>query len=159
MPPPEPDSDASRFDKATVRAKYLSERDRRLVEGRSDIRDLQTDSFFSRYRDDPFTPWIERDPVNDEVDVAIIGGGIAGVLAGANLRKNGIERIRIVDKAGCVGGTWYWNRYPGVMCDVESYMYIPMLEEFDYVPTRRYASGDEIREHLQRIADRYQLEQ
>ena len=71
----------------------------------------------------------------------IVGGGIAGVLAGANLRMAGIERIRIVDQAGGVGGTWYWNRYPGVMCDVESYMYIPMLEEFDYIPTRRYAFG------------------
>jgi cation diffusion facilitator CzcD-associated flavoprotein CzcO len=146
------------FDKETVRAKYLAERDRRLVEGRSEIRDLQRDAHFSSYRDDPFTPVVEREPVHDEVDVAIVGGGIGGVLAGANLRKAGIQSIRIVDQAGGVGGTWYWNRYPGVMCDVESYMYIPMLEEFGYVPTRRYASGEEIRGHLQRIADRYELE-
>ncbi|HXA75058.1 MAG TPA: NAD(P)/FAD-dependent oxidoreductase, partial [Acidimicrobiales bacterium] len=153
-----PDSDAPRFDKETVRAKYLAERDRRLVEGRSEIRDLQRDAHFSNYRDDPFTPRIERGPVNDEVDVLIVGGGIAGVLAGANLRKAGIERIRIVDQAGGVGGTWYWNQYPGVMCDVESYMYIPLLEEFDYVPTRRYAWGEEILGHLQKIAQRYRLE-
>ena len=158
MPNSEPDSDAPRFDKETVRAKYLAERDRRLVEGRSEIRDLQRDAHFSNYRDDPFTPRIERGPVNDEVDVLIVGGGIAGVLAGANLRKAGIERIRIVDQAGGVGGTWYWNQYPGVMCDVESYMYIPLLEEFDYVPTRRYAWGEEILGHLQKIAQRYRLE-
>ncbi|HUE09176.1 MAG TPA: NAD(P)/FAD-dependent oxidoreductase [Acidimicrobiales bacterium] len=158
MPNSEPDSDAPRFDKETVRAKYLAERDRRLVEGRSEIRDLQHDANFSGYRDDPFTPRTERDPVNDEVDVLIVGGGIAGVLAGANLRKAGIEQIRIVDKAGGVGGTWYWNQYPGVMCDVESYMYIPMLEEFDYVPTRRYAWGEEILGHLKKIAARYHLE-
>jgi cation diffusion facilitator CzcD-associated flavoprotein CzcO len=158
VPTPQPEPDSRQFDRETVRAKYLAERDRRLVEGRSDIRDLQADAEFSRYRDDPFTPAIERDPVDDVVDVVIVGGGIAGVLAGANLRMAGIERIRIVDQAGGIGGTWYWNRYPGVMCDVESYMYIPMLEEFDYVPTRRYASGDEIRGHLQRIADRYRLE-
>ncbi len=158
MPTHQPESHSQRFDKETVRAKYLAERDRRLVEGRSDIRDLQQDAEFSRYRDDPFTRVVERGPVDDEVDVVIVGGGIAGVLAGANLRMAGIERIRIVDQAGGVGGTWYWNRYPGVMCDVESYMYIPMLEEFDYIPTRRYASGDEIRNHLQRIADRYRLE-
>jgi cation diffusion facilitator CzcD-associated flavoprotein CzcO len=158
VPTSEPNSDAPRFDKETVRAKYLAERDRRLVEGRSDIRDLQHDAHFSRYREDPFTPRTDRDPVHDDVDVLIVGGGIAGVLAGANLRKAGIERIRIVDKAGGVGGTWYWNQYPGVMCDVESYMYIPMLEDFDYVPTRRYAWGEEILGHLEKIAARYRLE-
>jgi cation diffusion facilitator CzcD-associated flavoprotein CzcO len=158
VPTPEPDPTPTGYDRQTVRAKYLAERDKRLVEGRSDIRDLGTDGRFASYRDDPFTPVTERNPVSDEVDVAIVGGGIAGVLVGANLRKAGIERIRVVDQAGGIGGTWYWNRYPGVMCDVESYMYIPMLEEFDYIPTRRYASGDEIRGHLQKIADRYRLE-
>ena len=93
----------------------------------------------------------------DDVDVVIVGGGIAGVLAGVNLRKAGVERIRIIDQAGGIGGTWYWNRYPGVMCDVESYIYLPMLEELDYVPKHRYASGEEIRLHLQAIADRFDL--
>ena len=87
----------------------------------------------------------------------IVGGGIAGLLAGAELRKAGIERIRIVDQAGGIGGTWYWNRYPGVMCDVESYIYMPMLEELGYVPTHRYAFGEEIRLHLQAIADKFDL--
>src|SRR6185369_11305354 len=109
------------------------------------------------YREDPFTPLTPREPITDEVDVVIVGGGMAGVLAGAQLRKAGIERIRILDQAGGIGGTWYWNRYPGVMCDVESYIYLPMLEELDYIPTRRYASGEEIRLHLQAIADRFDL--
>ena len=87
----------------------------------------------------------------------IVGGGIAGLVAGARLRDAGIDRIRIIDQAGGVGGTWYWNRYPGVMCDVESYMYLPMLEELDYVPRDRYASGEEIRQHLEAVADRYDL--
>ena len=158
MTPSGTDPASTGYDRQTVRAKYLAERDRRLVEGRSDIRDLRTDEHFTSYRDDPFTPYAEREPISDEVDVVIVGGGIAGVLVGANLRKAGVERIRVVDQAGGIGGTWYWNRYPGVMCDVESYMYIPMLEEFDYIPTRRYASGEEIRGHLQKIADRYRLE-
>jgi cation diffusion facilitator CzcD-associated flavoprotein CzcO len=145
------------FEPEAVRAKYLAERDKRLVPGRADIRDLRNDEHFSHYRDDPFTPFIEREPVADEVDVVIVGGGIAGLLAGANLRKSGIERIRIIDQAGGVGGTWYWNRYPGVMCDVESYIYLPMLEELDYIPTRRYAFGEEIRQHLEVIADRFDL--
>src|SRR5579864_9454357 len=151
------DDGGAPFDPDAVHAKYLAERDKRLVPGRAEIRDLQTDEHFARYRDDPFTPFIERDPVTDDVDVVIVGGGIAGVLAGAHLRRAGVERIRIIDLAGGIGGTWYWNRYPGVMCDVESYMYIPMLEEFDYIPTKRYAFGEEIRQHLDRIADRYDL--
>jgi cation diffusion facilitator CzcD-associated flavoprotein CzcO len=154
---PEIRPSAPGYDPEAVRAKYLAERDKRLVPGRANIRDLKTDEHFARYREDPFTPLTERDPVADEVDVVIVGGGIAGLLAGANLRKAGIERIRIIDQAGGVGGTWYWNRYPGVMCDVESYMYLPMLEELDYVPTRRYAFGEEILAHLEAIADRFDL--
>ena len=146
------------YDPEAVRAKYLAERDKRLVPGRADIRDLRTDEHFAHYRDDPFTPVTERSPVVDEVDVVIVGGGIAGVSAGAQLRKAGVERIRIVDQAGGIGGTWYWNRYPGVMCDVESYIYMPMLEELGYIPTRRYAFGEEIRSHLEAIADRFHLE-
>ncbi len=145
------------YDPAAVRARYLAERDKRLVPGRADIRDLASDEAFATYRDDPFTPVAERDPVLDAADVVIVGAGIAGLLAGAELRKKGIERIRIIDQAGGVGGTWYWNRYPGVMCDVESYIYMPMLEELGYVPTERYASGEEIRLHLQAVADRFDL--
>ena len=149
---------AASYDPKAVRAKYRAERDKRLVPGRTDIVDLQTDEDFVHYRDDPFTPFIERDSMVDDVDVVIVGGGIAGILAGVNLRKAGIERIRIIDQAGGIGGTWYWNRYPGVMCDIESYIYLPMLEELDYIPTQRYAFGEEILAHLQTIADRYDLE-
>jgi cation diffusion facilitator CzcD-associated flavoprotein CzcO len=151
------DGGTAGYDPEAVRARYLAERDKRLVEGRSAIRDLSTDEHFATYRDDPFTPHLERDPVVDDVDVVIIGGGMAGVLAGAHLRKAGLERIRIIDQAGGIGGTWYWNRYPGVMCDVESYQYLPMLEELDYIPTQRYAFGEEIRLHLQAIADKFDL--
>jgi cation diffusion facilitator CzcD-associated flavoprotein CzcO len=145
------------FDPGVVHAKYLEERDKRLVPGRAAIRDLAHDERVAGFRADPFTPRTEREPVTDDPDVVIVGGGIAGLLAGAHLRKAGVGRIRIVDAAGGVGGTWYWNRYPGVMCDVESYQYLPMLEELDYVPTRRYAFGEEIRQHLQAIADRFEL--
>ena len=145
------------FDPDAVHAKYLAERDRRLVPGRTAIRDLSHDEHVAGYRADPFTPRVERPPVVDDPDVVILGGGIAGLLAGAELRKAGIERIRIVDLAGGVGGTWYWNRYPGVMCDVESYQYLPLLEELDYVPTRRYAFGEEIRQHLEAVAQRFDL--
>ena len=146
-----------KFDPEAVRAKYLAERDKRLVPGRADIRDLHQDRYFSGYRDDPFTPYTDREPVDEDLDVVILGGGIAGILAGVRLREAGVERIRIIDKAGGIGGTWYWNQYPGVMCDVESYIYMPMLEEFGYIPERRYAYGEEILAHLQAIAARYDL--
>src|SRR5258708_34521129 len=135
------------FDPEVVHAKYRAERDKRLVPGRAAIRDLNDDEFVAGYRADPFTPYTEREPVTDDPDVVIVGGGIAGILAGAHLRKAGVARIRIVDAAGGMGCTWYWNRYPGVMCDVEAYQYLPMLEELRYVPPRRYTLGEEIRQY------------
>ena len=144
--------EASDFDPEAVRAKYEAERDKRMVTARAAIRDLAHDEAVAKYRADPFTPMTDRDPVTEDVEVAIIGAGIAGIVAGAQLRKHGIDAIRLIDQAGGVGGTWYWNRYPGVMCDVESYCYMPMLEEMEYIPTKRYAQGEEIREHVEAIA-------
>ena len=149
--------DATAFDRDAISRKYEEERRKRMIEGRAAIRDLDVDEHFSSYRDDPFTLYVERDPIDDEIDVAIIGAGVAGVLAGADLRAAGLGRIRLIDGAGGIGGTWYWNRYPGVMCDVESYVYMPKLEEMGHVPTTRYAFGDEIRGHLDAIARRYDL--
>jgi cation diffusion facilitator CzcD-associated flavoprotein CzcO len=140
-----------------VRSKYLAERDKRLVPGRAAIRDLRADEFWAKFRRDPFTPIVDRSPRVAEVDVAIIGAGIAGVVTAAKLREVGVDHVALIDEAGGIGGTWYWNQYPGVMCDVESYVYMPMLEELDYVPTTKYASGDEIRTHLETIAEKYDL--
>src|SRR5689334_7244010 len=134
--PTSPD-ELTTFDPDAVHAKYLAERDKRLIEGRAAIRDLRRDEYFSKFRADPFTPVAPRDPVVEDVEVAIIGAGMAGVCAGVRIRQAGVQQIRMIDEAGGVGGTWYWNRYPGVMCDVESYIYIPMLEELEYVPQRR----------------------
>src|SRR4051794_15027437 len=145
------------FDPEAVREKYERERAKRMTEGRGVIHDLKHDERFAEYTRDPHTPFIERDPVSTEVDVAILGAGMSGVVAGAKLREAGLRRIMLIDKAGGIGGTWYWNRYPGVMCDVESYIYMPMLEEMNYVPSTRYAFGDEIRRHLDAIATKYGL--
>ena len=95
--------------------------------------------------------------MSDEVDVAIIGAGFGGLLTGARLRELGVGSIRLIDKAADVGGTWYWNRYPGIACDVESYVYMPLLEELGYVPTEKYAKGDEIFAHCRHIAEHYDL--
>ena len=145
------------FDPDAVHAKYLEERDKRLIPGRAAIRDLTGENLFTKYREDPFTPFEHREPLFEETDVAVVGAGIGGIVTGANLRKVGMERVTIIDQAGGFGGTWYWNRYPGVMCDVESYIYMPMLEDLDYIPTKKYAFGDEIRENLEAIAKKYDL--
>ncbi|MDA8043932.1 MAG: NAD(P)/FAD-dependent oxidoreductase [Actinomycetota bacterium] len=153
----DPGGGGAPFDPDAVHAKYLAERDKRLVEGRAAIRDLTGDGVFARYQDDPFTPFQHRDRIRDDVDVVVIGAGIGGIVSGAELRRAGIAKIRLIDSAGGIGGTWYWNRYPGVMCDVESYIYMPLLEDLDYIPSRKYAFGDEIRSHLERIAEKFDL--
>ena len=144
------------YDADWVRAKYAIERDKRL---RPDAVDqfIEVTADFSHYADDPWTEWAERDPVHDHVQVAIIGAGLGSVVAAARLKETGVDDIRVIDTAGDFGGTWYWNRYPGVQCDIESYIYLPLLEELDYIPTERYAHGKEIREHLQAAARHYGL--
>ncbi len=149
--------DTNAFDPEAIRDKYERERAKRMTEGRGVIHDLKHDEGFAEYLRDPFTPFVEREPISDDVDVAIVGAGMSGVVVGAKLRDAGVRRIMLIDTAGGIGGTWYWNRYPGVMCDVESYIYMPMLEEMNYVPTTRYAFGDEIRRHLDAIASKYGL--
>ena len=102
-------------------------------------------------------PVLEREPVADHVDVALIGGGFAGLITGARLKEAGVENIRVIDKAGDFGGTWYWNRYPGAQCDTASFVYMPLLEETGHVPTEKYAHGPEILEHSRRIGEQFGL--
>src|SRR5262245_2294059 len=109
----------SAFDPEAVRDKYAEERAKRMTEERGVLYDLRADERFREYTKDPFTTFIEREAVIEDVDVAIIGAGMSGVVAGAKLRDQGLRDIVLIDKAGGIGGTWYWNRYPGVMCDVE----------------------------------------
>ncbi|MCP4436539.1 MAG: NAD(P)/FAD-dependent oxidoreductase [Actinomycetia bacterium] len=139
-----------------LRAKYAAERDKRL---RSDgnAQYLAPSGRFAHLLDDPYTPRSDRDPVDDEVTVAIIGGGFAGLCAGARLREAGIDDLRIIETGGDVGGVWYWNRYPGAMCDTAAMIYLPLLEETGYMPTMKYVYGHEIFEHAQRIADKWDL--
>ena len=145
------------FDLEALRAKYRAERDRRL-RGDGLGQYQKTEGDLAIYDEDPYVaPGFTRAPLTDEVEVAIIGGGFGGLLAGAWLRKAGFEDIRVIDKAGDFGGTWYWNRYPGAQCDVESYIYLPMLEELGYVPKLKYSYGPEILEHARAIARHFRL--
>ncbi|MCZ6856243.1 MAG: NAD(P)-binding protein, partial [Gammaproteobacteria bacterium] len=145
------------FDPDALKAKYLAERDKRI---RSDGIEqyVEVTAEYSRYVDDPYVePGFEREPLFDEVEVVIIGAGFGGLLAGARLREAGFEDIRVIDRAGDFGGTWYWNRYPGAMCDVESYCYLPLLEELNYIPKHKYSFAPEILEHSKRIARHFNL--
>ena len=144
------------FDPNELRAKYRYERDKRLREdGNAQYQEVADE--FASYTDDPYTEWVERDPLHDEVQVAIIGGGFGGLLMGGRLREAGFDDIRVIEKAGDFGGTWYWNRYPGAMCDVESYCYLPLLEELNYIPKHKYSYAPEIFEHSKAIARHYDL--
>ena len=93
-----------------------------------------------------------RAPNLDKVEVLFIGGGFSALLTAARLRERGVESIRIVERGADVGGTWYWNRYPGAACDVPAYDYLPLLDEMNIVPSRLYAKGPEIFAHCQAIA-------
>jgi cation diffusion facilitator CzcD-associated flavoprotein CzcO len=145
------------FDPDALLNKYLSERDKRLrPDGFEQYIEVKAE--FSRYVEDPYVePGFTRDPVFDEVEFAIIGGGFGGLLMGARLREAGFNSLRVVENAGDFGGTWYWNRYPGAMCDVESYVYLPLLEELGYMPKHKYSFAPEILEHSRRIARHYNL--
>ena len=141
------------FDPDALREKYREERDKRL---RSDgnAQYFQVKGDFSRYVDDPYIDEVlERDPLTDEVDVIVVGGGFGGLLTGARLTEAGIGRIRLIEKGGDFGGTWYWNRYPGAACDVESYVYLPLCEELNFVPKEKYTHAPEILAHSRAIGE------
>jgi len=144
------------FDVDALQRKYREERDRRL---RSDGSDqyIKIEGKFAHYLEDPYSDRIERDPVQEELDVVVLGGGFGGLLTGARLREAGVTDVRVVEKGGDFGGTWYWNRYPGAACDVESYNYMPLLEETGYMPIEKYGRADELLEHSRRIGRHFGL--
>jgi cation diffusion facilitator CzcD-associated flavoprotein CzcO len=145
------------FDPEALRRKYLAERDKRLRQDGID-QYRQTAGDFEHFRDDPYVaPGFTRAPLTDEVEVAVIGGGFGGLLTGARLRQAGVEDIRMIEKGGDFGGTWYWNRYPGAACDVESYIYLPLLEEVGYMPVEKYSRAPEILAHSKAIAAKFDL--
>ena len=145
------------FDPDVMRKKYRRERDKRLREQGND-QYIDISGVYKHFLDDPYSDaTVEREPLTDQVEVLIVGGGFGGLLTGARLRQAGVEDIRILDPAADFGGTWYWNRYPGIACDVESYTYLPLLEELGYVPQEKYAFGTEILAHSQAIARKFDL--
>jgi cyclohexanone monooxygenase len=144
------------LDKEALKQKYAAERAKRL---RADGNDqyVQIEGHFDQYLDDPYMPVVPRESKADHVTVAIIGGGFAGLVTGARLTEAGIDDVRIIEKGGDFGGTWYWNRYPGAQCDTTSFIYMPLLEETGHMPSEKYAHGTEILEHSRRIGRQFGL--
>jgi cyclohexanone monooxygenase len=145
------------FDPDALRAKYREERDKRIrADGNEQYVEVRGD--FSRYVDDPHVePGFTREALNETLEIVVVGGGFGGLLAGARLREAGVQDLRIVEKGGDFGGTWYWNRYPGAQCDIESYIYLPLLEETGYLPKEKYSFAPEILAHARRIGEKYDL--
>jgi len=147
------------IDIPALRARYRQERDRRIRRDGQEQYVKPTNDFTHTYEADPYTPMQERDPLSEEIDVAVLGGGWSGIMAGVHLRRNGISRFRHIDHAGDFGGVWYWNRYPGLQCDNDAYCYLPLLEETGFMPSKKFTDGHEIREYAQSICRRYDLYQ
>ena len=147
----------SGFDPAALREKYAAERAKRVrADGKAQYRKIAAE--FSDFASDPHVETIiERAPLHDEVDVLVIGGGFSGLMTGARLRQAGVQSIRIVERGGDFGGTWYWNRYPGAACDIDSTIYMPMLEDIGDMPSRKYPPAPELQEHARKIARKYDL--
>ena len=145
------------FDPDALALKYRQERDKRVrVDGNDQYQEVVGE--FAYFVEDPYIDEVlQREPVLDEVEVIIIGGGFGGLLAAARLREAGIDDFRIIEKGGDFGGTWYWNRYPGASCDIESYVYFPLLEKTQFVPKQKYTNAPETLEYCHEIATHYDL--
>ncbi len=148
LPPPPPGAVFN----AEEQAKYREFKETRV--GAADYMSMEGE--FSKYLEDVYSePPIEREALGDECEILVVGAGFAGLLLWYKLQKEGFTDVRFCERGGEVGGTWYWNRYPGIACDVESYSYLPLLEEMEYFPTMKFASGFEILEYCQKIAEKY----
>ncbi len=137
---------------AEEQAKYRAFKEARR--GAADYMAMEGD--FKKYLDDVYSePPIPREALTDECEILVVGAGFGGLLLWHRLSEAGFTDVRFCEKGGDVGGTWYWNRYPGIACDVESYSYLPLLEEMGYVPSMKFASGFEILEYCQNMAKRF----
>ena len=145
------------FDPDYLRDKYRQERDKRLREdGNDQYQEVSGD--FSYFVDDPYiNEAIERQTITDSYEIVIIGGGFGGVLAASRLKEAGFSDFKIIEKGGNFGGTWYWNRYPGASCDIESYIYFPLLEETKFIPGKKYTNAPETLEYFDVISEKFGL--
>jgi cation diffusion facilitator CzcD-associated flavoprotein CzcO/acyl dehydratase len=145
------------FDPASLKAKYVEEREKRVV-GEGNGQYVPTDGVFSDFGKDPWVePGFVRPPIIDHTDIIIAGGGFGGLLAGARLHEAGFSDVRVIEDGGDFGGTWYWNRYPGAMCDIEAHVYLPLIEELNYTPKHRYSYAPEMLDLSRKVGQHYDL--
>ena len=151
--------DSLGFNPDELRQKYRLERDKRVrVDGNDQYLEVKGD--FSYFVEDPYIDEeISRDSLEKTFHTVIIGGGFGGVLSGARLREQGLDDFRIIEKGGDFGGTWYWNRYPGASCDIESYIYFPLLEETSFIPKRKYTDAAETLDYFKVLSDKFSLKE
>ncbi len=146
------------IDAEALRAKYRVERDKRMrADGEAQYAELTGPLADMVHRDPHAKADYAREPIVADIEVAIIGGGFSGLIAAARMRQEGLEDVRIIEAGSDFGGTWYWNRYPGAQCDIDSYCYLPLLEETGYMPKEKYSYASEIYEQTQRIARHFDL--
>ncbi|KAJ3338691.1 hypothetical protein HDU93_009175 [Gonapodya sp. JEL0774] len=146
------------FDPVALKQKYLLERDRRLrKDGDAQFIEVRPDGPYGHFLTDPYCQYKPRGAIVTAVDCVVLGGGFGGLITSARLAEAGIRNFKIIERGGDFGGTWYWNRYPGAYCDIESYVYLPLLEETNYVPVEKYTRAPEILAHCDRIARKYDL--
>ena len=144
------------IDHDALRAKYRAERDKRLRdEGNEQY--IEPKGRFAHFLDDPYVERVEREPLFDDTTVVFIGGGFSGLCTGARLKQAGIDDVRIIEGGGDFGGAWYWNRYPGAMCDTAAMVYLPLLEETGHMPSKKYVYAPEIHGQAKRIATTFGL--
>jgi hypothetical protein len=145
-------------EEAMLLDKYRQERARRMrADGTAQYRKTEGDLARFFLTDPAAEPQTDRQPIDEEIDVVVVGGGWSGILTAVRLVQAGVTSLRIIESGGGFGGVWYWNRYPGARCDVESYIYIPLLEETGYVQAQKYAAGPEIRAQVEAVATRFDL--
>ncbi|KPI43830.1 Pentalenolactone D synthase [Cyphellophora attinorum] len=146
--------------------KYDGERDKRLRPDGLDQYVLLSKTEDPTLRAFTRDPWLNErsDKVTlhdgQTIEHLVLGAGMGGLAAGINFIKSGVnsDDVYLVDDAGGLGGSWYWNRYPRVSCDIESYVYFPYLEETGYMPKHNFSYGFEIRAYLESLAARYGLD-
>ncbi|HEY1075072.1 MAG TPA: NAD(P)/FAD-dependent oxidoreductase, partial [Fontimonas sp.] len=145
------------IDIPALREKYKQEREKRYNSAGQQQYFRPKSGALAEQMNDPYQPVMPRAALNEELDVAVLGGGFTGLLSAVQLKKAGVSNVRNIEHAGDFGGVWYWNRYPGIQCDNESYCYMPLLEETGYIPSKRFADGHEIQAHCVRIAKQFGL--
>jgi cation diffusion facilitator CzcD-associated flavoprotein CzcO len=142
-------------DIVSLRERYRHEREKRLHREGTNQYVLSTGKFADNYEADPHMPVVPRDPVSEDLDVAVLGAGWSGMMAAYHLKQAGVATVRHIDWAGDFGGVWYWNRYPGLQCDNDAYCYLPLLEETGFMPSKKFSDGWEIYGYCQQVAKQF----